>query len=140
MLKLGGAETGDGLAARAWNAAWDLQFLRLTDSSTLGFLPADDATVNTALVTRNIDPWLVRTQSRVRMTVDGKPYLHTTWDDETDLKPTIKKLVEPDFLIDHWRAQRDPVATARRLYAAVHYLEADLGVSEVTRFPTGDAK
>ena len=140
MLKLGGGETADGLATKAWNAAWDLQFLRLTDSDALGLSPANKSIANTALVTRNIDPWLVRTQSRIRMVVNGKPYVFTELDDETNLTPAMKKLIEPDFLVDHWRSQREPEATAKRLRAAVHALEADLGVSEATRLPPANAE
>lgn len=66
LLKLGGREEPNTLADRAWNAAWDLEFLSMTERWSFGLTGSivRDQRL-TFLVTRNLDPGFIRMRSEI---------------------------------------------------------------------------
>lgn len=65
LLKLSGDEDRDGLADKAWNAAWDLWLIRVSDGLSAGLILGDEPQLETWVVTRNFDLAWIRSGSRL---------------------------------------------------------------------------
>lgn len=133
LLKLGGRETPDQIADQAWNAAWDVTFVRMTEGMSLGLLPLDRAKA-TCVLSRDLDPWLVRTASQVRMVIDGGearlPYLMSQWGElGDDVHAQIMQMLQSDPLEDYWRSRRDPQQLTDQLVRVLRELEQAMGIT-----------
>jgi hypothetical protein len=137
LLKLSGAEDPETLANRAWNAAWDLEFLSLTERWSFGLegsVMADQ--VMTHLLTRNLDPGFIRMHSAMvkinRSAWGSFPSLSLDWGerpeaDEAELKAILLAGLSPQDL--ELRLAAEPKAVAARARRAIRDLEREIGVT-----------
>ena len=80
-LKLNASSGPDEIADGAWGAAWDISFLRAAEILHYGHLQAPQRTY---LLTRDMDPWLLRQKSEIKALIDTgesqHPFVLSTWD------------------------------------------------------------
>jgi len=137
LLRFSGDGDADDLAAKAWNAAWDLWFLRLPEGDTFGLLPSDDRTNEvTALVTRNHDPLWLREGGSIRALIGSGSDRHIMTELLLDVRSdgigdAVLGLVKEKFAggPSPERLQRDPDAMADVARRAIEELEREMGVS-----------
>lgn len=131
LLKYGGSETPDEVADKAWNAAWDIWFMRLPEGLTYGLLHGAE-TAPAALVTANKDPGYIRQVSELRTFIDtGEgvvPFALNTWDDTIQDAEFLKSLLRLDLMESLARSKRNPKEVVQRVIATVDSLEREIGV------------
>lgn len=133
MLKLGGAESSNQLAQKAWNAAWDMTFVSLTEGFSFGLGPFDDKQQSAVLVTRNHDPEYLRLASQLKMVIKERsgsmPFHQNQYElaDGVDADQIVR-LFSANPLEDLQRYRRDPESMADQAARAVHALESELGI------------
>jgi hypothetical protein len=136
LLKIGGNEAPDELADRTWNAAWDLLFVRLTDGATFGLLPIDRPPRITCLVTRNFDPGLVRSASKIASVVSGTKepaaFVMSSWSESEKIDSEIMNIVEQDHVTSYSRMNRDVGDLMTQGLSALRQLESEIGVERST--------
>jgi hypothetical protein len=138
LLKLGGSDTPDALAQKCWNAAWDIEFLRLSERYLMGEMPDQPGEHKIAnIVTANVDPGFVRMAAQLTAVIKFDnatvPYaVH----DFTGVDPK-----DVDFVRELWQARDDSTnrnpsrileISANReekVFGAVRKLEELVGVS-----------
>lgn len=137
LLKLSGTENPNALADRAWNAAWDLEFLGLTERWSFGLegslVPGGTLTF---LLTRNTDPAFIRFQSELTGINSWErvslPALGLGWDEREDVDDSrILEIIqaglsEADLCL---RMAAEPAAVRARATKAISRLEDELGAS-----------
>jgi|GEM_PF-2898982 len=136
LLKIGGREEPDQLADRTWNAAWDLWFVHLTDGATYGMLPNNAPPEETCVVTRNVDPELVRTASRVVSIIQtgagSFPFIGSQWDDSSKFDDELFESISMDIAESTRRMTRDPLDMFNQGLDALRDLEAELNIKRST--------
>jgi hypothetical protein len=133
FLKIGGGEPADTIADRCWNAAWDLFFLRSTESATFGL--GDFRSMErkpTVLVTRDPDPGFVRELAQMQI-ADMWPsepgsFIGFTWTEHTAAHADIDAVLRR-HQADRGRESRPPAERAAMVLAATREAEAALGVN-----------
>jgi hypothetical protein len=136
VLKLSGSETVDKLAAQAWNVAWDITMTSLGEGISYGLLPGVVPAAS-ALVTRDSDPWILRSASELRLLIDVGREKFPMTAFGMDLHPSVPSSVLEDlFRFDPisslGRFERDPEAVVRQAAAAVDGLERELKLTRRT--------
>jgi hypothetical protein len=141
LLKFSGSGDPDKMADNAWNAAWDLWFLRESEGHTFGMLRAqhEGASEVTALITRNYDPLWLREAGSIRATIDDGEQLHVLTEVRFDIRVGAigEKICE--LLDDRLgrarsavRMMRDPDEVSRVALEVVSDLERQIGVTVLT--------
>lgn len=136
MLKLGGREAPDLLADRAWNAAWDIQFLSLTESMTYGLAGSGEVPWReTRLVTRNLDPGFLRMHAQMESIADAgrgrSPGIELDWSNHQSVdNDSVRRILDGHLSPEElWaRLEYGPRDAPQRAFGAVRALEAGLGV------------
>ncbi|WP_295818108.1 hypothetical protein [uncultured Microbacterium sp.] len=136
VLKFSGAETVDDLATKAWNVAWDIAMTSLGEGISYGLLPGIRP-AESALVTRDTDPWILRSASELRALLDDGAQRIPMSSFGMDLhqsvtESAVQKLFEFDPADSLSRFGRDPEVVLRQAVAAVDALEQELAVTKRT--------
>ncbi|WP_195165481.1 hypothetical protein [Mycobacteroides abscessus] len=129
----------DKLADYAWNAAWDITFVRTVDRMQLGAEPGF-AAQRACLVTRNDDPWALRQKTRVYAAIDmgnGNvfPWLGSVWDsDWADVskfwtREEFTEMISMSPNEEMARNSRDQTELLAQMLRALVNLETRLGVT-----------
>jgi hypothetical protein len=136
VLKLSGSESVDELCEKAWNVAWDITMTSLGEGISYGLLPGIRPTAS-ALVTRDADPWILRSATETRAVIDDGTQkipmsafgmeLH-----DSVTESVVDKLFEFDPIDSRDRLGRSPAAVLRQAVATVDALEQELGVTKRT--------
>ncbi|MGW5456384.1 MULTISPECIES: hypothetical protein [Nocardia] len=135
VLKIGGNETPDAIADKAWNAAWDFVHVRLTDGLGLGLADRQTPPLPTCLVTRDIDPANIRLSTRTGIIIDGggSDQMVGVLADYVPSKSSEKQRVASSLKMDpmtaYRRAQRDPMAVFDQAITELERLESEMGVT-----------
>lgn len=138
VMKLGAGSGPDDMAARAWNAAWDVFITSLSEGLTYGLAPVPAGKLHKVL-TRNIDPVNLRRDVETRVIIDTGshriPISEGNFDgskkvDQGDVKRIMS--LDPSQMIS--RESRDPDKMIAQMVAAVDDLERDMGVSNRIAF------
>jgi hypothetical protein len=141
LLKFSGSGDPDEMADNAWNAAWDLWFLRESEGHTFGMLRPhhDGAGEVTALVTRNYDPLWLREAGSIRATIDDGTQLHVLTEVQFDVRGGAIGEEIGELLDDKLgrarsaaRMLRDPDEVSRVALEVVSDLERQIGVTVLT--------
>lgn len=135
LLKLGNAQLSpDEVADNAWNAAWDVWFVRHADGATYGLLPTKPE--RTFVVTHDSDTQFVRAGNEIKMIIDdgrnGVVGTLSTWSDNLKEYDEVEKIMEFDVLEAHERSTRDPDVVLEQAFRAVNALEVEMGVQRLT--------
>jgi hypothetical protein len=143
VFKLSGSDDNDMLARKCWNVAWDIAMVSLAEGFSYGLLPVARHE-QTALVTRDLDPLLLRLGAEMRALIDtGSTKVPMTM---VTLRPHARidqrdllDVLDQDPLDGVARFGRDPSAMVRQAAAAVRELEKrmSLTVRTVDDWETG---
>lgn len=133
ILKLTGTDSPDEMARKAWNVAWDISMVALTEGGTYGLLPGSPP-ASSALLTRDLDPILFRLGTETKMILDDgrekMPFSRMTPRPNIKVdKEELAQLLEVDPLEDLIRARRNPEQVAAQCFEAISELESSLGLS-----------
>lgn len=136
VFKLSGTEDNDTLAQKSWNVAWDIAMVSLAEGISYGLLPVRRPE-SAALVTRDLDPLLLRIGAEMRALIDmGHTKVPMTM---VSMRPHARiderellGILEQDPLDSIARFGRDPSAMIRQAADAVRSLESDMGLAQRT--------
>ena len=140
LFKYGdGSEPPDELADKAWNAAWDFLFVRLTNGAH-HLIGSGELPERAALVTTNHDPWTIARRTYPQGTVlagDGEgAVVFTAWDSSSVRRgvPGVRELLEERLAPgeEARRFFRDRAVVFEQALVALEELEERMGVERST--------
>ncbi|WP_084268950.1 hypothetical protein [Mycobacterium avium] len=135
LMKFSGSDSPDTIADKVWNAAWDVEFLRVVDGGTYGLFGGEPEI--TQLATRNVDPEIIRARSQVRFIIDDDEALPTVgvyseWGDDLKHANEIRDLMKETLDDMYARSRRDPETLLEQALAALEELETTMGIQRST--------
>lgn len=125
----------DAVADNAWNATWDVSFVRTADRLTYGLLPLKPE--KTCVIARDKDTKFVRAVNELKLVIDNGRDMpvaaaFATWSNNLKEAEQLQELLNLDLLEGQHRNQRDPAVVLEQALAALDDLEAEMGIRRRT--------